>query len=70
MPTNLALDDKLIRQIQKLGKFKSKREAVNSAMREYARRHNQASILELAGKIDYYADYDYKKLRAPRKCAP
>jgi Arc/MetJ family transcription regulator len=70
MPTNLDLDDKLIRQVQKLGKFKTKKQAVNTALREYTRRHSQASILELAGKIDYYPDYDYKKLRARRKCVP
>jgi len=70
MPTNLDLDDKLIRQVQKLGKFKSKRQAVNTALREYTQRHNQASLIELFGKIDYYDDYDYKKLRARRRSAP
>jgi Arc/MetJ family transcription regulator len=56
--------------VQKLGKFKFKCEAVNAALREYVRRHGQASLLELAGKIDYYPDHDYKKLRARRKSAP
>ena len=53
----------------KLGKFKSKREAVNAALDEYVRRHSQASILELAGTIDYEEAYDYKKLRTRRKSA-
>ena len=70
MATNLHLDDGLIRQVQKLGKFKFKCEAVNAALREYIRHHGQASLLELAGKIDYYDDYDYKKLRARRKQVP
>jgi Arc/MetJ family transcription regulator len=67
MPTNLALDDALIHKVVRLGKFKSKKDAVNTALTEYIQRHNQASILDLAGKIDYYEDYDYKKLRTRRK---
>jgi Arc/MetJ family transcription regulator len=66
MPTNLALDDKLIRQVQKLGKFKTKKDAVNTALIEYTKHHGQTALLDLAGKIDYYTDYDYKKLRARR----
>ncbi|HEY4330107.1 MAG TPA: type II toxin-antitoxin system VapB family antitoxin [Phycisphaerae bacterium] len=64
MPTNLALNDKLIQQVQKIGKFKSKKDAVNSALLEFVQRRSQASILELAGKINYYPDYDHKKLRS------
>ena len=70
MPTNLALDDKLIQKVVKLGDFKSKKEAVNTALAEYVQRHSQAAILDLAGTIDYYPDHDYKKLRARRKSAP
>jgi hypothetical protein len=64
MATNLALDDGLIQKAVKLGKFKSKKEAVNTALSEYVQRHSQASIVELFGTIDYDADYDYKKLRS------
>ena len=53
----------------KLGKFKSKKDAVNTALAEYVRRHSQASILEMFGKVDYDPDYDYKKLRS-RKPRP
>ena len=70
MPTNLALDDKLIQKVVKLGDFKSKKEAVNTALAEYVQRHSQASLIELFGTIDYDDDYDYKKLRARRKSAP
>jgi hypothetical protein len=31
------------------------------------KRRKQAAILELAGKITYYADYDYKKLRSRKR---
>jgi Arc/MetJ family transcription regulator len=70
MPTNLHLDDMLVNETKKLGKFQTKTEAVNAALREYIKCHSQAGILELAGKIDYYPDYDYKKLRVRRKSLP
>lgn len=60
MPTNLALDDKLIVQAQKLGGHKSKKDAVNEALSEYVRRHRQQSILGLFGKVDWDPGYDYK----------
>ena len=70
MPTNLHLDDKLINEAKKLGKFQTKADAVNAALLEYTKRHGQASLIELFGKIDYYPDHDYKKLRARRKSVP
>ena len=69
MATNLALDDKMIEEAVKLGKFRSKREAVNTAVEEYVKRKKQAGLIELFGKVDYYPDYDYKKSRTRRKAA-
>jgi len=63
LPTNLALDDKLIRAAQTLGKHKTKKEAVTAALDEYVRRRRQKRILDLVGKVEYDADYDYKKQR-------
>lgn len=37
MPTNLALDDALILEAVKLGKHKTKKEAVTAALKEYLR---------------------------------
>lgn len=70
MPTNLHLDDKLIHEVKKLGKFKTKTHAVNTALREYIKCRSRASLIELFGKIDNYPAADYKKLRAWRKHAP
>lgn len=63
MATNLALDDDLILEAQKLGKHKSKREAVNAALDEYVARRKQVRIVKLFGKIDYDPAYDYKQAR-------
>jgi Arc/MetJ family transcription regulator len=63
MPTNLALDDKLINEARRLGKHKTKKEAVTVALEEYIKRHKRLRILDLFGKIDYDPRYDYKRAR-------
>ena len=66
MPTNLKLDDKLIEATVKLGNFKSKQQAVNTALAEYVQRRQRLRILDLAGKIAFDPKWDYKKLRRRR----
>ena len=63
MATNLAIDDRLIDEARRIGRHKTKKEAVSAALKEYIDRHKQLKILKLAGTIDYDPDYDYKKLR-------
>ncbi len=66
MPTNLAIDDRLIQQAQKLGHHRTKKEAVNAALDEYVRRRKQLAILDLFGTVDYNQNYDYKQARRKR----
>lgn len=66
MPTNLALDDALIREAQAIGNHKTKKEAVMAALEEYIQRRKQLRILDLIGTIEYDEDYDYKALRRRR----
>jgi len=63
MPTNLAIDDKLIAEARKIGGHKTKKDTVIAALREYIQRRKQRRILDLAGKIEYDPDYHYKALR-------
>ena len=63
MATNLDLDDKLIEAAQKLGRHKTKREAVNRALDEYVRWLRQQAILDDFGTIPYDPRSDYKKQR-------
>jgi hypothetical protein len=67
MPTNLAIDDGLLEEAQKLGQHRTKRETVNAALDEYIRRRKQQQILSLFGKIDYDRDYDYKQERRAKR---
>ena len=63
MPTNLALDDRLIEEARRAGGHKTKKEAVNAALDEYVRRRKQMRILDAFGTISFDADYDYKAER-------
>jgi Arc/MetJ family transcription regulator len=66
MPTNLGIDDRLIKEAKKLGNHRTKKEAVNAALDEYVRRRKQLEILKWVGKVDYYEDYDHKRARSKR----
>ena len=66
MPTNLAIDDKLLREALKVGGHATKRATVNEALREYIQRRKQREILDLFGTIDFDPEYDYKKQRRRR----
>ena len=66
MPTNLKLNDRLIEETVKLGNFKSKQEAVNTALAEFVQRRQRLRILELGGKITFDPKWDYKKMRRSR----
>jgi len=63
MPTNLAIDDRLIEEARRVGHHETKKEAVTAALDEYIRRRKQTQILDLFDTIDYQEDYDYKTNR-------
>ena len=63
MATNLALDDELIREAQKLSGHRTKKAAVTEALQEYIERRKQMEIINIFNKIEYDSDYDYKKQR-------
>jgi len=63
MATNLAIDDKLIVQALKVGHHKTKKEAVNTALREYIAHKKQTEVIGMFGTVDFDAKYDYKAAR-------
>jgi hypothetical protein len=67
MPTNLALDDRLIQEAQKLGHHRTKKDAVTAALDEYIARRKQVGIVKLFGTIDYDPSYDYKRERRSKR---
>jgi Arc/MetJ family transcription regulator len=67
MPTNLAIDDRLIEEAQKLGRHRTKKETVTAALDEYIQRRKQQEILPLFGTIEYNDSYDYKQERSRKR---
>jgi hypothetical protein len=63
MATNLQIDDKLILKAVRLGRHRTKREAVSTALVEYIHQLEQEKILSMFGSVDYEPEYDYKKQR-------
>lgn len=63
MPTNLAIDDQLLSEAQKIGSFKTKKETVNLALTEFINRRKQLEIIDLFNSLEPDSDYDYKKAR-------
>jgi len=67
MATNLGLDDAVVREAVRVGKHKSKKEAVMAALREYIQRRRQLEITKLFGTVDFDPDWDYKAERKRKR---
>lgn len=64
MRTNVDIDEKIIREVQELTGARTKREAVDLALRELVARHRRADILKIRGKVHW--DGDLEASRAGR----
>ncbi len=58
MRTNVEIDDEVMREAQRLTGVKTKREAVDLALRELVARHRRLGILELRGRVHWEGDLD------------
>lgn len=63
MATNLAIDDQLLQEAQRIGGQRTKKATVTEALQEYIQHRKQARILELFGTVEFDPKYDYKKQR-------
>jgi hypothetical protein len=63
MPIRLTLDDALIEAARRAGGHRTKKEAVNAALKEYVELRGQRRILEAFGTIDFDPTYEYKAER-------
>ncbi|MCB1122797.1 MAG: type II toxin-antitoxin system VapB family antitoxin [Verrucomicrobiae bacterium] len=66
MATNLKIDESLLTEALRLGRFKTKKEAVNQALKEFVEHRKQLQILDWEGKVEFHEDYDHKALRKAR----
>jgi Arc/MetJ family transcription regulator len=63
MRTNIVLDENLVKKAMKLSRTKTKRELVNQALKEFVENRKRLNLMDLAGKIEFAKDYNYKPLR-------
>lgn len=68
MTENSSIDD-LVAEAQKLGRHRTKKEAIRVALAECVRRRKQLNVIGMFGKIDYDENYDYKleRERKPKR---
>jgi Arc/MetJ family transcription regulator len=64
MATNLALDPILLDRVVAVSGEPTKKAAVTLALREFLARREQKRIVELFGKLEWDASYDYKAERS------
>jgi Arc/MetJ family transcription regulator len=64
MPTNLALDPKLLDRALKISGEKTKKAAVTKALEEFIARRSQRRMLDLMGSLEWDISYDYKSDRS------
>jgi len=65
MKTHIELDDGLLEEVFQLGRFTTKKAAVNAALAEYAKLLKRRELLELRGKIPW--EGDLSEMRADRR---
>jgi Arc/MetJ family transcription regulator len=63
MRTNIVLDESLVKKAMKLSRTKTKKELVNQALKEFVENRKRLNLMDLAGKIEFATDYNYKALR-------
>ena len=63
MRTNIVLDDRLVKEAMRLSKVRTKREAVDLALRAFVTRGKQRDILELIDDELIAPDYDVRAVR-------
>jgi Arc/MetJ family transcription regulator len=63
MRTNIEIDDKVMAQAFSISTFKTKREIVEQALKEFVQNRTRKDLADLRGKISFAEDYDYKAAR-------
>jgi Arc/MetJ family transcription regulator len=66
MATNVALDPELIERAVKVSGEKTRKAAVTRALEEFIARRSQRRLVDLMGKLEWDATFDYKAERSRR----
>jgi Arc/MetJ family transcription regulator len=63
MRTNIVLDESLVKEAMRLSRTKTKKELVHQALKEFVENTKRLNLMDLAGKIEFAKDYNYKAQR-------
>jgi Arc/MetJ family transcription regulator len=63
MVTNVAIDDRLLKEAHEIGGLRTRKATVTAALHEYIQHRKQAKIVELFGTMELEPKHDYKKQR-------
>ena len=63
MRTNIVLDESLVKEAMRLSRTKTKKELVHRALKEFVENRKRLNLMDLAGKIKFAKDYNYKAQR-------
>ena len=63
MRTNVVLNDNLVQEASLLSGLKTKKDVISLALQEFVMFRKRLNLMELAGKISFHDDYDYKACR-------
>ena len=63
MRTNIDIDEEIMKQAFSLSDFKTKKEIVEHALKEFVRNRTRKNLADLRGKITFADGYDYKVTR-------
>jgi Arc/MetJ family transcription regulator len=67
MRTNIVLNDDLVEEAQALSQIKTKRELIDTALREFVANRKRLDLRDLRGADLLDEDYDYKQTRESRR---
>lgn len=66
MATNLAIDPDLLQRAVEVSGERTKKAVVTKALQEFIARRQQRRVVELMGKLEWDASYDYEAERTRR----
>jgi Arc/MetJ family transcription regulator len=66
MRTNIDIDDAMLSEAFSLSNAKTKKDLIHEALSEFIRLKKRKDLTELAGRIRFSKNYDYKKMRTLR----
>ena len=65
MKTHVEIDDQVLDEVMRMGRFQSKKAAINAALSEYLQRMKRLDLLAMRGKVSWSGDLE--ALRSDRR---